>query len=162
MTSLPVRARSVLLVAVILIALTACNPLSLRFGNLAPAVRYVGPSGGWLEVSVAGIEGFDVNYQILASGDEPWQRLCRDAATGEIEECDLEFALNSTDPYIVTSTAFRPAIMLRDADRLSYVQWCTRDGATVDCPSRRATLRVVDGNGHLMGDLRQVPERLPL
>jgi hypothetical protein len=136
--------------------LAACNPVTLPADGYGVA-RYVGPSGGWVEFSIAGLGGVEVEYyQIVAMLDSD-PRLCRDAGTGAIETCDGSPLGVRTDQYVVTTTAFRPTYSpVHDDLVINYFFRCRRSGGEVPCPgSIRVTLRVVDTNGQLMGDFSQ-------
>jgi hypothetical protein len=55
--------------------------------------------------------------------------------------------------YRVTSTAFRPAVSPLDDDAPIVLTWCYQGGQAVDCPALRVTVRVVDAQGGIVGDL---------
>jgi hypothetical protein len=146
-----VPARPLLLLAAAVV-LSACNPLTLQPGDdgLHRAL-YAGPSGAWLEVAVAGIEGFEVSYLVLLSGSP---RTCRDAVTGEVEVCETLGAFSFSEAFAATTSVYRPTMSPVDADIVIITHWCRQGGVSVECPaSLRVTVRVVDVNGDTIGDL---------
>jgi hypothetical protein len=135
--------------------LAACNPVTLPDNGYGyGVVVYVGPSGGWVEVSIAGLGGVEAEYwQVVATLDSD-PRLCRDAGTGAIESCSGGGGgFLGTDQYVVTTTAFRPTYSPVHDDVVTTYFRCRLSGAEVPCPgSIRVTLRAVDTNGRLIGD----------
>jgi len=147
------RARIVLPALAAVALLVACNPLTLRRNEPGSYVsRYAGPSGAWLEASLSGTGGFDVQYRLLVDVDDG-DRDCRDAATGAVEPCERFGSLALTDVYTVTGTGFRPAISPLDDDVLILITFCTQGGEPLVCPVFRVTERVVNGAGGLVGNL---------
>jgi hypothetical protein len=149
------RSRAFVLALAALAALAACNPLTAPVpteGSVV-SVQYEGPADGWLEVSVTGFEGYSVDFQILILNTFPAPRTCRDATTGAIEPCQQTDIVNVTDLF-AASASFRPVVSPLDADLLNTSFTCRQGGVAVACPpSLRATLRVVDAEGDLVGDL---------
>jgi len=162
MPSLPrrrTRRRATLAVAAfaMLVLLTACNPVTKPLtisGELAGVtVTYDGPAGAWLEVSVAGGSGFDVRYRALVWLNGFGERSCRDGATGAVEPCTFEQEVVWSDWYPATA-GYRSTVSPHDGDQPTIQFECRQGGSPVTCPDAiRVTLRTVDGDGDLVGDL---------
>lgn len=151
-------AKPLVLLVLAVMALTACNPLTLTPGRSA---LYTGPEGNWLEVSFSGLDAYDVSFAILAYNVGPpprnWHRSCRDGVTGAVETCPGggESYIEMTE-YFVGSESFRATITPLDLDGLDTLVFCMPQGETerVPCPdSVRMTLRVVDEEGNPVGNL---------
>lgn len=148
------RARVLLLALAAVAVLAACNPLTLPGGPNLYSARYSGPSDGWVEVSIVPNQALVVEFFMHIVTTVPPPRLCRDAATGAVEEClPLLGGVVYSDRYDVTSTAFRAVISPRDADGLIVYLTCYLGGHSVGCPSMQVTMRVVDADGDLVGNL---------
>jgi hypothetical protein len=161
MSSLPSRHRRRLTAAVAaftaLVLLTACNPIQkglTRSGGLSGVtVTYDGPAGAWLEVSVAGASGFDVRFRALVWLNGVGERSCRDATTGAVEPCEFEQVLVASDWYPLAE-GFRSTVSPHDGDAPIVEFECRQNGSLVSCPDAvRVTLRTVDDDGDLVGDL---------
>jgi hypothetical protein len=141
-----------------LVLLTACNPLTRTAtptgaGHASAAAGYAGPAGAWLEVAVAGTDGYDVRYEVAIWLGRDGARTCRDATTGAVEPCQLVDAFVVSDTYPATA-ARRATISPLDGDEIRVLFTCRQGGAIVTCPTLRVELRTVDGDGDLIGDLR--------
>jgi hypothetical protein len=148
------RAR-VLATAALVIALAACNPISVPVPSEDSnvGVQYAGPAGAWFEVSVTEGAGYEVDYQILVLNTFPAPRSCRDGVTGEVEECQRADILNFSDVFDAT-VGFRATVSPLDDDILTVAFTCRLLSVEVDCPaSLGTTLRVVDDSGNTVGDL---------
>jgi hypothetical protein len=160
MPSLPSRRRrATLAVAAFaaLVLLTACNPIQkglTRSGELAAVtVTYDGPAGAWLEVAVAGTSGVDVRFRALVWLNGVGERSCRDAVTGAVEPCEFTQVLVASDWYPVVD-GYRSTVSPHDGDAPIIEFECRRNGAAVTCPDAiRVSLRTVDDDGDLVGDL---------
>jgi hypothetical protein len=161
MSSTPIRRRRWATTAVAAVAglflLTACNPIQkslMQVGQQSgTASTYDGPPGAWIEVSATGGSGFDIRFQAVIFLNGFGERSCRDEATGAVEPCEFIQEVVLTDWYPVAA-GFRSTISPHDGDRPIFLFECSQGGSIVICPdSMRATLRAVDDDGDLVGDL---------
>jgi hypothetical protein len=145
------------LVGAALVLLTACNPLTkstqqIPAGWATAAVAYTGPPDAWLEVAVAGTEGYDVSYEVLVWLEGERDRSCRDAATGAVEPCQYVDSFVTSDTYPATPTR-RATVSPLDGDEPLLTFTCRQGGAEVTCPELQVTFQTVDDDGDLVGDL---------
>jgi hypothetical protein len=160
MTPAPIRpralARPLLLMAAAVALLSACNPLTapLPGSGLSLIVQYSGPTGAWYELSLSGFAGYDVDVSVSAYASEPHERLCRDAASGQVEPCiGYPGLVNQADPFVGSAT-YRAVISPLNFDWLINQITCRQGATNVPCPSSlRVSMRVVDAQGTPVGDL---------
>jgi hypothetical protein len=152
----PTHARSLLIaVAGALVLLTACNPLVSDLPGarqVTTDATYHGAEGSWLEVSVTGAEDYDVTFYVQLLVGPTGSRSCRDAASGAVETCPQIGEYINTDTYTASATR-RAVLSPADGDLMWFSFFCQQGGSEVNCPDLRVSLRTVDGDGKLAGDL---------
>lgn len=150
-------AHPLLLLAVVVTLLSACNPLTtpLPGDGSSLYLRYTGPEDGvWYELSLSGAGGYEVTVTMTVVGPDAHERLCRDAATGQVETClGYPGLANLVDPFIGSAT-YRAVFTPFSDDLLIHDLTCRQGGAARTCPaSLRVSARVVDAQGNTAGDL---------
>lgn len=148
------RMRGSVLVLAASAVLVACNPLGLSPDPEGQyAARYTGPSGGWLEVSVAGTQGLEVSFYVFTVADDLEPRYCRDGA-GAPFTCGAWGNFHISPTFPVAWPGYRSVFSPLDGDEPTLFFSCTLFAQPIDCPVLQVTVRVVDEAGNIVGDLR--------